>query len=105
MDSSDNTCDSVMDVLYQLNPELNEHINMNSLIPYMNKYKVLMKNERFYLNDPSKYPSDKVTYLLNVLDTKDDKTVNNFLKALREEKQHPGHSKLCSLLAQRGIIL
>ena len=104
MDSSDNTCDSVMDVLFQLNPELNEHINMNSLIPYMNKYKVLMKNERFHLNDPSKYPSDKVTYLLNVLDRKDDKTVNNFLKALKEEKRHPGHSKLCSLLAQKGII-
>ena len=105
VDISSNTCGSVMDVLYQLNPELNEHVNMNSLIPYMNKYGILTRNERFYLNDLTKSPSDKVTYLLNVLDLKDDKTVRNFVKALKEEKQHPGHLVLCSLLAEKGIIV
>ena len=105
VDISNNTCSSVMDVLYQLNPELNEHVNMNSLIPYMNKYGILTKNERFYLNDSTKSPSDKVTYVLGVLELKDDKTIRNFVKALKEEKQHPGHSVLCSLLAQKSIIV
>ena len=105
MDASDTTCDSVMDLLYQLNPELNDYINMSSLIPYMNKHKVLTRKERFYLNDASKCPSDKVTYLLSYLEGKDPDTVNGFVKALKEEKEHSGHALLCSLLVQKGVKL
>ena len=94
-----------MDVLYQLNPELNEYINMSSLVPYMNKHEILTKNERFYLNDNSKSPSDKVSYLLSYLEGEDPATVNNFLRALREEKEHSGHALLCSLLVQKGVNL
>ena len=92
-----------MDVLYQLNPQLNKYINMSSLVPYMNQYKVLTKNERFYLNDTMRSPSDKVTYLLSYLEGKGPATVNGFLKALREEKEHSGHAVLCSLLVQNGV--
>lgn len=105
MDTCNATSDSVMDVLYQLNPDLNKYINMSSLIPYMNKHKVLTKNERFYLNDITKSPSDKVTYLLSYLEGKGPATMNGFLRALREEKEHSGHAVLCSLLVQNGVKL
>ena len=105
VDASNTTCDSVMDVLYQLNPELNQYINMSSLIPYMNKHKILTRKERFYLNDDSICPSDKVTYLLSYLEGKDLGTVNNFVKALKEENEHSGHALLCSMLIQKGVEL
>ena len=94
-----------MDVLFQLNPELNKYINMSSLVPHMNKYKILTKNERHYLNMDSNSPSDKVTFLLSYLEGKDPATVNSFLRALREEKEHSGHVLLCSLLVQNGVKL
>ena len=71
----------------------------------MNKYKILTKDERFYLNDTSKSPSDKVNYLLTFLESKGQITVNNFLRALSEEKEHSGHAELCSLLIQKGVKL
>lgn len=103
--TSNDTHESMIDALYELNPELNDYIDMNSLIPYMNKYRILTKDERFYLNDSSKPPSEKVTYLLSCLERKDYKTVYNFIQALKEEKEHSGHVKLCSLLEQKGVKL
>lgn len=78
---------------------------MSCLVPYMNKYRILTSDARFHLNNTSKPPSEKVTYLLAFLEGKDGNTVNNFLKALREEKDNAGHATLCSLLAQKGVKL
>lgn len=105
VDTSQNTCASVMDALYELHPELNDHINMNCLLPYLNKYKILTGDERFYLSDASKAPSEKVNYLLHLLEGKGSNAVDNFLRALRAEKKHSGHSMLCSLLVQKGVKL
>ena len=94
---------SLMDIIYQLNPQMIKYINMVSLIPYLNKYGILTSEERFYLNNNHKSPTEKVNYLLTYLESKDEKTVKSFLKALKEAREHSGHTELCRLLRERGV--
>lgn len=103
--NTSNTCGSVMDALFELHPELNTHINMNCLLPYLNKYRILTNDDQFFLSKDSKAPSEKVNYLMTLLGSKDNNTVNNFLRALTEEKEHSGHARICSLLVQKGVKL
>lgn len=91
-----------MDIIYQLNPQMNKYINMVSLIPYLNKYGILTSEERFYLNNNSKSPTEKVNYLLQYLEHKGEETVQKFLQALKDEREHSGHVELCRLLKQAG---
>lgn len=94
---------SLMDIIYQLNPQMIKYINMVSLIPYLNKYGILTAEERHYLNNNHKSPTEKVNYLLQYLESKGEETVKNFLKALKEAGEHSGHTELCRLLRERGV--
>ena len=94
---------SLMDIIYQLNPQMIKYINMVSLIPYLNKYGILTQEERFYLNNNHKSPTEKVNFLLTYLESKNEETVRNFLKAIKEAREHSGHTELCRLLRERGI--
>lgn len=76
---------------------------MVSLIPYLNKYGILTPDERSYLSSNYKTPSEKVNFLLQCLEGKDDTTVKNFLQALKEASEHTGHTELCRLLRQKGV--
>ena len=76
---------------------------MVSLIPYLNKYGILTSEERFHLNNSSKSPSEKINYLLQYLEHKGEETVQKFLKALKDERDHSGHVELCRLLKQAGV--
>ena len=84
---------------------MTKYININYLLPYLDKYKILTRDEQFYLSDTSKSLSEKVNFLLYVLVMKDSNAVDNFLRSLSAEKEHSGHSKLCSLLVQKGVKL
>ena len=94
---------SLMDIIYQLNPQMIKYINMVSLIPFLNKYGILTSEERFYLNNNHKSPTEKVNYLLQYLESKGEETVKNFLKALKEASEHSGHTELCRLLREKGV--
>ena len=94
---------SLMDIIYQLNPQMIKYINMVSLIPYLNKYGILTSHERFYLNNNHKSPTEKVNYLLQYLESKGEETVKKFLQALKEASEHSGHTELCRLLRERGV--
>ena len=94
---------SLMDIIYQLNPQMIKYINMVSLIPFLNKYGILTSEERFYLNNNHKSPTEKVNYLLQYLESKNEETVKDFLKALKEASEHSGHTELCRLLREKGV--
>ena len=94
---------SLMDIIYQLYPQMIQYINMVSLIPYLNKYGILTAEERHYLNNNHKSPTEKVNYLLQYLESKNEETVKNFLKALKEAREHSGHTELCRLLREKGV--
>ena len=100
-------CDgsTIMDTLWQLHPEMIRYIKLNCLFPYLNRHKILTRDERFFFTDSSKSPYDKITKLLQILDSKDDGTVLKFLQALKEETEHTGHKNLCALITQKGIKL
>ena len=84
-----------MIAIYQLNPQMIRYINMVSSIPYLNKYGILTQEERFYLNNNRKSPTEKVNFLLTYLESKNEETVKNFLKAIKEAREHSGHTELC----------
>jgi len=92
----------IIDILLELNPEMNRYINLKCLVPYLNRYKILTKSDRFYLNNPLTSPDEKMTYLLSTLDEKSTESLHNFLRALKEEPEHTGHQELCKLIAQKG---
>ena len=94
---------STMDIIYQLQPEMSRYINMMSLIPYLNKHAILTADQRYHLNSAFKSPGEKVNYLLEYLEGKGEDTVQKFLIALKEAKEHTGHIELCRLLNQRGV--
>ena len=92
-----------MEIIYQLNVKMNELINMQTLLPHLNSYLILTRDERFYLSSELNSPTSKVTYLLGLLESKGDETVKKFLQALKEASEHTGHVELCSLLTEKGI--
>ena len=94
---------STMDIIYKLNPQMIKYINLVSLVPYLNKHEILTSEERFYLSSSHKSPTEKVNYLLQYLDSKGQNTVQKFLLALKDEKEHSGHAELCRLLKQNGV--
>lgn len=94
---------AIMETIYQLHPEMSKHIDMISLIPFLNKYGILTQAERFYLSSETHSPPEKVTYLLQHLDCKGGITVKDFLKALHDANEHTGHIELCELLKEQGI--
>lgn len=94
---------SIMDVIYKLHPYMAKYMNVQLLVRYLNKYSVLTRDERYHLRSSDKSPAEKVDYLLGCLDNKDDDSQQNFIKALKETREHTGHSKLCELLKKRGI--
>ena len=92
-----------MNIIYQLNVEMNKLINMQTLLPHLNSYSILTRDERSYLRNDLHSPTDKVTYLLGLLESKGDERVKKFLQALKEASEHTGHVELCSLLREKGI--
>jgi len=94
-----------MDIIYQLQPEMSRYINMISLIPYLNKYAILTADQRYHLNSAHKSPSEKVNYLLQYLEGKGEDTVQKFLIAMKEAKEHTGHVELCRLLNEKGVTI
>ena len=96
---------STMDIIYKLNPQMIKYINLVSLVPYLNKHGILTSEERFHLSSSHKSPTEKVNYLLQYLESKGEDTVQKFLLALKDEKEHSGHAELCKLLKQNGVNL
>ena len=92
---------STMDILYELNPELQQHIDFDTLLPYMNRHKILTSEERNFLRNERN--QQRVSKLLGYLEKKNEETIDDFVRALSEERSHSGHTELCRLLKKHGI--
>lgn len=90
------------------NPRLHTLIVITQLLPYLNKYKVLTKNETEHLEPEFiSTNSEKVQYLLSSLRSKDQIGQQNFIKALYESSKEQG-SGLCEIIKlfqNEGIII
>lgn len=92
-----------MDALKEIHPEINQYINLDCLVPHLNKYGILTETDYFHLTNFCKARREKVDYLFQMLPSKGAKAVHKFVTALKEEREHTGHEVLCELLVQMGI--
>ena len=74
----------------KLHPIIKNHINFETLIPFLNYYAIFTDDEMDILMNASK-KAEKVNELITSLPTKDKDGIYNFVKALNDAHQHSGH--------------
>jgi len=89
---------SLMDIIVQRSPEMRQYINIKTLVPYLNKYKILTSVERQQLLNMQATREEKVDLLIEILESKSGESKENFLKALKEAHEHTGHEDLLKIL-------
>ena len=95
---------SLMSTVNQLHPELAKHIDLDSLLPYMNRHNLLTSSEKYYLSIESYSPVKKINFLLRYLESKGDIAVKKFIQAIKEEPSHLGHKHLCTVFEKKCIL-
>ena len=98
-----------MEVIDELYPKLQEHINVQCLLSYLHKYNVLDSNENQRLMLIILTPIEKAQKLLEMLRSKSPEGQENFVKALYESSQElgssSGHHKIIQLFLTNGITI
>ena len=89
-------CDPLQlkDAIPRLHVTIKEYINFQSLIPFLNKYKIFINDEMEYFMNLYHSDSDKVNKLIVCLPKKEGKGIHNFVTALKEAKEHSGHLEI-----------
>ena len=80
-------------------PELAQHINLESLVPYLNQQQLLTDAENEVVLNLYLTQRMRVLKLLQFLETKGEIGFQGFLKAIADEPQHLGHGYISKLLA------
>lgn len=98
-----------MDIINELAPNFEEHMDVEQLLPYLIKYNVLARHEKQQLRLMEHTNCRKVQDLLSMLEQKNTKGQEDFIKALYESSQEQGsgggHHKLIELLQNKGITI
>jgi len=77
---------------------MRQYINIKTLVPYLNKYKILTLVERQQLLNMQTTREEKVDLLIKILESKSGEGKENFLKALKEAHEHTGNEYLLKIL-------
>ena len=80
-----------MDAITRLHKIIEEKINFETLIPFLNKYKIFTTGEMKYFVNKLHSDADKVANLVIWLEAKNEKGIYDFVRALNEAKEHSGH--------------
>ena len=96
---------SIMDIVLSIQPQLEQCIVVDELLQYLNTHQVLTKPEREHLGPQStKTPTEKIRYLLSILESKSPQGQSGFVKALFDSSFHvDGHQHLIGILQDQGI--
>lgn len=73
-------------------------LNVNELLPHLDKKRLLTPNERDTLDNMYTTRREKARYLLRILPGKGENGFRLFLECLRDEKHHLGHEDLVKCL-------
>ena len=90
------------------NPQLHNLITIVQLLPRLNKYDFLTKQEREYLELSTITNCEKVNRLLSTLRSKGKEGEENFVKALYEsskEQGNSGHREIIEKFKNAGICI
>ena len=92
-----------MKVIHSINPDMRQYINISSLYPFLNKYGILTREERAKLTNPYTSQIEKINEFLKLMDAKSPSSQSDFLKAIRDAREHTGHKEICKLLREKGL--
>jgi len=108
---STNGDQKIIGIIYKLQPDMETLLNIDELLAYLMKHRVLTNNEEQHLG-PGSYatPLEKVRFLLSesVLGRKGLKGQKNFIRALYESSKrqgNTGHRDLVTRLRENGVII
>jgi len=98
---------SIMEIINTLHPEMEQYIVIDELLPFLNRHKVLTRNNREQLGPQSPTtPTMKTRQLLSILDSTGPVGEENFVKALFESSNKvSGHKHLIELLQSEGVTI
>ncbi|XP_065918159.1 basement membrane-specific heparan sulfate proteoglycan core protein-like isoform X2 [Dysidea avara] len=100
---------SIMDIIYTMQPEILDLINMEELFVYLIKYSILTKNEVQHVGPMSRETNiEKATFLLSALYGKGPEGQKDFIKALYESNKvagNTGHQELIRKLHDKGVVI
>ena len=74
-----------------------EYLNANSLLPFLQRERLVTPAECEVLMSDYKTKTEKNQYLLSILPSKGEKAFQRFVKCLDEDKDHSGHADLAAL--------
>jgi len=94
---------NIMQVIYSIHDDMRRYINIMSLYPYLNKYEILIREERQVLTNQYTIETTKVDQLLEIIDSKSPSKQKDFLKAIKDASEHAGHREICKILRKKGL--
>ena len=81
-----------------IHPIIKQHINFETLVSFLNHFKIFTDDEIEYFNSTYDSKVSKVNNLIEWLKQKDDDGIINFVKALNEANKHNGHNTILKKL-------
>lgn len=98
---------TIMDVIFSVQPEMEQNINMDELFAYLNKYDILTRLDREHLGPQSKKTlTEKNRYLIYELESKSPQGKENFVKALYDSShKNESHQILINKLQEKGVVV
>ncbi len=73
-------------------------LNLNVLVPFLNKRHLLTSGEMEQLMSPSRTRQEKIRDLVNIMCIKGDQAPSLFIKCVRDATEHIAHSDLAEKL-------
>ena len=88
------------EILNLVAPNLRDHGNTKTLLPYLQKHQLVTSDEEFYLLSNSYSPGDRNQKLTNYLKHKGAESLQKFLCCLNLAHEHAGHKVIADELKQ-----
>ena len=97
---------SILEIITTLNPEMEQYIVVDEILPFLNRHNLLTRVDRERLGPQSTTsPTLKTRQLQSILDSIGPDGEENFVKALYESSSVPGHRHLIKLLQDNGVTI
>ena len=87
-------------ILRKYQPTLAENISLPDLIPHLNQHHLLSDEENDILLDSKLTHKERILKLLSFVEKKNTIMYINFVRALEDETNHPGHQMLAEMLTR-----
>ena len=87
-----------IDILNWITPNFTAHGNMKTLLPYLQKHKLITNTEEYHLKNIMHSPDEINQMLLSYLKKKGDESLQKFLCCLNLAHEHIGHKEVADEL-------